>query len=318
MKNPLFLLYFILVFGVFGQNQIQQCSDTLNLDFEAGEKGMYVGCLNYENKMDGVGTLYYPDKSVYSGEFKNNEVEGKGELKFSNGSYTGSFLHGRYHGFGVETRQIANQMQTSRGMFLNGTLVDGQKEIHFDDNIKQDYSIVSGELTKVEQYKNDELLLIFEGDFYSNSVLKTGEKTEFDGNIIITSMYKDGVEQERRSNIENNYMPDNVSGAPEYIEVSLETEKNGDTKYIHVTFTQINKQYRFVFDTGAEMFSIGYRLFQELKEQGLVYEDLGVEVPTIGVRGEPIMNKIININELKIGDYTVYNTIAYVETLETA
>jgi len=64
--------------------------------------------------------------------------------------------------------------------------------------------------------------------------------------------------------------------------------------------------------------SIGFRMFNELKANGLVYEDLGITIPTIGIRGEPTENKIIKKTQLKIGDYTLKNVVANAKTLETA
>ena len=66
------------------------------------------------------------------------------------------------------------------------------------------------------------------------------------------------------------------------------------------------------------MFSLGYNLFNKLKQNGLDYVDLGIVVPTIGVRGEPSDNMVIKIKEIRIGEYKLKNIIAFVETLETA
>ena len=318
MTFKFYVLLSLISITTYAQNPKQECSDTLTIDFEKDKKGMFIGCLNYENKMDGVGTLYFPDKSVYEGQFKNNQIEGEGKLLFSNGSYIGSFVRGRYNGQGVEILNLDSQTQISEGTFLNGVLFDGKKEIDFGDSLKQNYKIDSGELTKVEQYISGELKLTLEGSFYPDSSLKTGKKTESDGNMIVTSLFVNGIEEERMSNIENTYNANDIVGDSEYIEVSVGFEKNRDTKFINLKFAPIDKQYRFVFDTGAEVFSIGYRLFEELKEKGLQYEDLDIEVPTVGIIGKPTINKIIRINELTIGEYTIYNTIAYVETLDTA
>jgi clan AA aspartic protease (TIGR02281 family) len=78
------------------------------------------------------------------------------------------------------------------------------------------------------------------------------------------------------------------------------------------------EKFRFVFDTGAEVFSIGFNLFNKLKEEGLLYDDLGVIMETVGVKGESMQNKVIRIKEINIGQYKLKNVIAFVKTLETA
>ena len=104
--------------------------------------------------------------------------------------------------------------------------------------------------------------------------------------------------------------------------VDLEFEENDNTKYVNLNFltnkkTQTDNE-RFIFDTGAEMFSLGHNLFNKLKENGLDYVDLGIVIPTIGIRGEPTENMVIKIKEISIGQFKVKNVIAFVETLETA
>ena len=76
--------------------------------------------------------------------------------------------------------------------------------------------------------------------------------------------------------------------------------------------------YRFIFDTGAEAFSLGYRLFNKLKENGLEYEDMNVIIKSVGISGLPVDNKVIRLKELTIGEYKVKNVIALVKTVETS
>ena len=104
------------------------------------------------------------------------------------------------------------------------------------------------------------------------------------------------------------------------LEESKESDSDDDTKYVNIKFKTKTPtpSYRFVFDTGAEVFSIGYRVFNELIENGLEYEDMNIIEPTVGVSGIPMDNKVIKITELTIGEYKVKNVIAFVETLETA
>jgi predicted aspartyl protease len=59
-------------------------------------------------------------------------------------------------------------------------------------------------------------------------------------------------------------------------------------------------------------------LFNELKEKGLKYRDLNVNIKTIGVNGIEMENNAIVIDKLKIGDFTLKNVVAHVSKLETS
>jgi hypothetical protein len=48
-----------------------------------------------------------------------------------------------------------------------------------------------------------------------------------------------------------------------------------------------------------ESFSIGYRLFNDLKEKGLEYEDLNVDIATVGVSGVSFKSNAIVIKGVK-------------------
>ena len=63
---------------------------------------------------------------------------------------------------------------------------------------------------------------------------------------------------------------------------------------------------------------IGYLLFEELKSKGLKFEDMGIKKTTLGVSGIPFESKVIKINKISIGSYTVKNVFASVPLLETA
>ena len=95
-------------------------------------------------------------------------------------------------------------------------------------------------------------------------------------------------------------------------------EVEGNTKYVNVNFESEGESYRFVIDTGAESLVIGYLLFEELKSKGLKFEDMDIKKTTLGVSGIPFESKVIKINKISIGSYTVKNVFASVPLLETA
>ena len=90
-------------------------------------------------------------------------------------------------------------------------------------------------------------------------------------NIITESKFEDGTVVSKTSNIENYYVDEDILGDAQSISIDLEREVNDDTMYVYLGFqtkTPI-QPVRFVFDTGAEMFSIGYQTFRELKRERL-------------------------------------------------
>jgi clan AA aspartic protease (TIGR02281 family) len=137
----------------------------------------------------------------------------------------------------------------------------------------------------------------------------------------MSSFYENGEIIDQRKNTSNYYNNEEILGDSESISIPLEIEEGDNTMYVSLnipTKKDSNYSARFIYDTGAEVFSLGYRLFNDLKENGLDYVDLNVSITTIGVSGVPSQNNAIIIKELKIGSYTVKNVVALVETLETA
>ena len=54
--------------------------------------------------MHGKGKIYYPDKSKYEGDFKNDMKDGHGTLEYPDGrKYVGEFKNDLMHGKGVMT-----------------------------------------------------------------------------------------------------------------------------------------------------------------------------------------------------------------------
>lgn len=52
--------------------------------------------------MNGLGTYYYPDGSVYSGEWLNNKQHGRGRFALANGThYEGQWQNHLMNGVGI-------------------------------------------------------------------------------------------------------------------------------------------------------------------------------------------------------------------------
>lgn len=84
-----FGVYFATLFGL----------GTLRVYFYP-RPAVYMGNLR-QDKMHGLGSMYYLDGSYYLGEWNNGLFHGVGSLKYSDGGvYEGHFEHGQKHGAG--------------------------------------------------------------------------------------------------------------------------------------------------------------------------------------------------------------------------
>ena len=328
MKLILSIFLSITLSPLLAQN-IKTCTDTIQVPFGDNKMGEYIGCLNYEGIMDGYGTLRFPDSTIYKGNFVRGKMDDlNGELIYTDGdSYIGGFKNNMKNGAGTLSLSFGDQTQISVGDFDSDRFSSGTKAIDFGEGMKQIITLQNGEVVKVEEFNDKSLTLSSVGDFFPNYSLKNGTKREIIRNYEVITELKNGEETSRISEIENYYTPEDIeyvripdeSEETELIVIPLEFEENDDSKYVNLGFETTNRaQYRFIFDTGAEVFNIGYRLFKELEGNGLQYEDLDILIPAIGVLGEPMDLKVIRISRLTIGNYVVNDVIAYVSTVETA
>ena len=331
----LILLLFIPLF-CFSQNQ-----DDCNFKEIRGDNFFYEGCINYQGKpngrgkwsqlngliydgvfndgkFEGFGILTFPNGGVYEGNFINNKQEGQGKLTYPNnrGKYVGFFKNDMLSGQGTQTLYFNDQTQVKDGFFKDDDFKDGTIIISYSSGIIDTDEYKDFKLIKTVRKENQ--ILVFEqiGQFFSNGKLKNGSWTNYDGNLQIYLEYKNGEEVSRSTNIDNLYNVQDIIGSDDSIELDLEVE--GNTKYINLNFESEVEPYRFVFDTGAESFVIGYLLFKELKSKGLAFEDMGIKQTVLGVSGIPFESKIIKINTISIGSYKVKNIYASIPLMETA
>ena len=335
MKNIYFTLALFVSLNSFGQNQ-DDC-----ITKEIMEKNYtYNGCVNYEGTPNGKGEfsqsnglkydgMFKDSKfhgygvltlngNVYKGNFVENKREGQGEFTDTNGDkYVGSFKNDMYWGQGIQTLYFDNQTQVKDGFFNENTFQYGTETITFSGSgIIDTYEYKDFDIIKAVRKENQILVYKQIGEFFSNGRLKNGSAINYDGNLQTFLEYKNGKEVSRATNIDNRYNEQDIIGSDDSIELDLEVE--GNTKYIYVNFESEDEPYRFVFDTGAESFVIGYLLFKELKSKGLAFEDMGIKKTTRGISGIPFESKVIKINTISIGSYTLKNVYTYVPLVETA
>ena len=334
MKKLILLLIIPLI--TFGQNQDNCITKEI-----VEENYTYNGCVNYEGtpngkgkfshsnglkydgmfkdfKFHGYGVLTFPNGNIYKGNFVEDKRQGQGELNYTNGNnYVGFFKNDMYWGQGIQTLFFDEQTQVRDGFFSENTFQYGTETITFNrSGIIDIYEYKDFDIIKAVRKENQVLVSEQIGDFFSNGRLNNGSEINYDGNLQTYIEYKNGKEVSRATNIDNRYNEQDIIGSDDSIEIDLEVE--GNTKYINVNFESEDEPYRFVFDTGAESFVIGYLLFEELKSKGLAFEDMGIKKTTRGVSGIPFESKVIKINTISIGSFTVKNIYASVPLIETA
>jgi len=281
--------------------------------------GTYQGCRNYKGIANGEGKLTLPNVFTYIGMFKDGEFHGSGEYTDeANGTkYVGSFENNMFSGQGTMTSKCDDQNHISEGFFSEDMLLEGTETINYNNglivtNDYKDFKLIKS----VRKNENGTLVSETIGEFYPNDRLKKGEIINYDGNLITYLQYENGKEVSRSTNIDNVYNKQDIVGSDDTLELDLIVE--GYTKYLNLNFFSDGVPYEFVFDTGANSFMIGNLLFKELKDKGLSYEDMHIEVESRGVTGIPLKSKVIKINEILIGSYTIKNVFAKVPLLETA
>jgi len=320
MKKQLLI---ILLFPFF---LFSQTSSDCEKEKKLTNGDLYQGCIDVEGRFTGKGKYIFSNGNFYKGEFLKGDFEGYGKFSETDGSYyEGFWKNDKQNGKGFKLDIYENQEKISEGEFKNNIFYNGIIKINFQDGIKQKKEFKYGDQVSFIQTSQDYTIESY-GTYFSDGTLKTGtrKKISQNGKLIVKNEFKNGdkIIGSEWSNIKNYRIKDDIEGDVESSVIDLEFEIDNNTKYVNLNFltikgTQTDNE-RFVFDTGAELFSIGFNLFNKLKENGLDYVDLDIVVETIGVRGESMQNKVIRIKEINIGQYKVKNIIAIVKTLETA
>ena len=246
-----------------------------------------------DGKLNGEGMEVYRDGQIFEGIYVNDQIlSGTYTHEQQGVFYKGGFRDNFYHGEnGSLTIILDNVVFTREGLFKKGQLFEGIINETTDSYVK----------TK-------------KGNFFNNE-LEEGEQTiqYKNSGIIVKSTYTNGLEEVTYRNDQNSYNTADISGNSSSIEVVLERKgsvDNGKLAY-HVALEIDGVLGEFVLDTGAMTFSIGKKMFERLKRQGIEFLDLNKKVVTVGVGGQS-QGKLILLNNVKIGDYTLSNVVAKV------
>lgn len=240
-------------------------------------------------------------------------------IKYDNGTYIGCVNYeGEKNGKGILTLNLDTQTQIQDGIFENDNFIKGKLIVRFfsGDTNTANYLNYQTDLIENELYEwdnGDKMMTYYSSDGKKVKEVSTYGPGESEGLIIEKIFNSNGTKTIR--NIDNNRIPDDIIGEPEFSDVKL-IERDNQYR-INVGFPKINGDVMSVpiqFDSGATSFFIGNRLYKDLLANCEI-EDMNVESISGGV-GSEFKTKYIKIKSIQIGDYVVKNVIAVVPLRE--
>lgn len=240
-------------------------------------------------------------------------------IKYDNGTYIGCVNYeGEKNGKGILTLNLDTQTQIQDGIFENDNFIKGKLIVRFfsGDTNTANYLNYQTDLIENELYEwdnGDKMMTYYSSDGKKVKEVSTYGPGESEGLIIEKIFNSIGTKTIR--NIDNNRIPDDIIGEPEFSDVKL-IERDNQYR-INVGFPKINGDVMNVpiqFDSGATSFFIGNRLYKDLLANCEI-EDMNVESMSGGV-GSEFKTKYIKIKSIQIGDYVVKNVIAVVPLRE--
>ena len=263
------------------------------MNFSSGQEiWNFCGELDVNGRPAGPGKLYAPD-FVREGSFIKGKLNGNGKWIFD---------HIIFEGF-----------------FENDVIISGTKTVEYDWG----KIIYKGDFKETQLYdkngysellQNDGLKIIKTGQFIKDTHITGIETKTHPTGLEIISNYEDGelIGLPLRNDT-NYYNPNDIIGEKDFIEIKLDKQGNFNTGISYnIKLTIDGVQGEWVFDTGAMGFSIGKRMFERLKLEGINYRDLNQKVSSYGIMEIESLSNLVIINELKIGDYIIKNVIATV------
>lgn len=275
---------------------------------------LYVGCLDDQGLPNGKGILTLKEESkkiFYDGNFKEGKFNGEGTLFLSDGSKIwGSFeedefIYGNFYSKkdGIIEEYIGGFKGDQFNYQGNGKLTIT------DTNEPQENTII-------------QILKEDSGRFINNRLANGISKVILsDGTEIISKIRfnLETLEPEIVSEIRNDrnyYNIKDIEGDTEFSLINLikRGDENEGISYsipMKVSGVSSSIEGEWIFDTGAESFSIGRRMYERMKEEGMQFKKLNMDVQSVGVGG--ISNgELIVIDEITIGDYKVKNVVTKV------
>ena len=130
--------------------------------------------------------------------------------------------------------------------------------------------------------------------YYSDGLVWTGlciDDKQFDGH------YED----------ENYYDINHISGDVDFSIINLNKDVSSNGYIITLSFNGINEE--FVFDTGCTRMTITKEFFNKLKSNGVKYTKLLAKGSAEIASGEKVETSQYIFNNIKVGDFTLYNLV---------
>lgn len=209
--------------------------------------------------------------------------DGEGKITLIDGdSYDGYWENGNLHGQGTYTYangnkyvgECKNSKRTGEGIFTSTT---------------------------------NELEYIENGNF-NNSVLINGSRSyKYHSGLHVIENIEGGIVIDEKRNDKNYYKKSDIISEKSSTKINLERRK--DKYYLSLKVSDIEGEW--IFDSGADVLSIGKRLFDRFVNDGIKFRDLNMNVTTFGIGGTT-ENKYIILDKIKIGEFIVKNVVAIV------
>ena len=295
MKN---IILPLLITLLYNENFAQMCSNPVQINIYSNAQVFWCGGLDDDGLPKGEGSMKQiselGDIYFYTGKFEKGKLSGKGTLIINDDKiiYEGVFKENRI----ISGKKIINnndQQDIYQGNFIEDRL-HGDNGMHTIINYVQGSSIIKGK-------------------FLRGSLITGIETQKYNDGLEIIKKYENGdlIGLPIR-NDKNYYNINDIEGNLKFSEIKLKKEGNPNEGVSYLIGLEIDGvQGEWIFDTGAENFSIGMRMFERLKNSGIKYRDLNQTIKTFGVGGES-QGKLVLIDKIKIGDYYLNNVVTKV------
>jgi len=320
MKYITFLVIFLSFSLLLAQ---EQCDNPLSKEYSWNNttlKATYCGQVDDTNEPSGFGKMIYENTDFFvdftEGYWKDGNLNGEGMKVYRDGQI--------FEGIYVNDQILSGTyIHEQQGVFYKGGFRDN---FFHGKNGSLTITRDSGVITLEGLFKKDQLfegivnettdsyVKTTKGNFFNNKLEEGEQIIKYkNSGIIVKSTYTNGLEEVTYRNDQNSYNTADISGNSSSIEVVLERKGSVDNAKLayHVTLGIDGVLGEFLLDTGAMRFSIGKKMFERLKRQGIEFLDLNKKVVSVGVGGQS-EGRLILLNNVKIGDYTLSNVVAEV------
>ncbi|MBL19783.1 MAG: hypothetical protein CMC82_08195 [Flavobacteriaceae bacterium] len=264
-----------------------QCDDSKTITYTDGSIGTYVGCLDDYENFEGTGVLTN-DTFVKSGNWKLGKLDGEGALT------------------------LLSDSSVFQGNWKNDELINGSYNVK-TENFKLTYFGSFRNLkfhgTGKRTFTTSSYTEIQEGNFFNDILFDGTEVTNYATGLIITNNIEQGDVVISKRNDRNYFNPNKLIGNVASSKVLLDVEggqNEGKTFFVNMNIDAF--EAKWVFDSGAQLTSIGKRMFERLKDEGVTFKDLNLNIKTFGVGGVSNGNLVI-IENVRVGDYLIKDFI---------